>query len=74
MYIEYQEKIVSEDDTIQKLAVILGKLETKAIIKLVEEMELTKVLEKYLSKKEQDIYHRSKYKLKQLLVKEVKKE
>ena len=49
-------------------------LETKAIIKLVDEIELPKILEKYLSKKEQDIYHRSKYKLKQLLVKEVKKE
>ncbi len=67
MYIEYQEKIVSEDENIQKLANILSKLEIKAINKLVDDMELPKVLEKYLSAKERNIYYKSKFKLKELL-------
>jgi len=66
MFVEYSEKVISKDETIQKLAVILGKLETKAIMLLVEEMELTKILEKYLTPKEQDKYYNSKYKLQQL--------
>jgi len=74
MYIEYKEKTVSEDENIQKLANILSKLEIKAINLLVDEIELPKVLEKYLSAKEQYIYWKSKYKLKQLLITEVKKE
>ena len=73
MYIEYQEKIVSEDENIQKLANILSKLEIKAINKLVDDMELPKVLEKYLSAKERNIYYKSKFKLKELLNKWKKK-
>ena len=66
--INYNGKIIaSEDDNIQHLAMTIGKLETKAIGKLVDEMGLPKILDKYLSVKERDIYHRSKFKLKQLV-------
>jgi len=53
---------------IRILVVRIGKLETKAIMALVEEMELPKVIEKYLTKKEQDVYYKSKYKLKKLFI------
>ena len=71
MYIEYKENIKTLDDSVQMLAIVIGKLETKAIGKLVEDIELPKILERYLSAKEQNIYYRSKYKIKQLLIKEV---
>lgn len=60
-------KTIPVDESIQKLAIILGKLENKAIIMLIDEVGLTVILEKFLSKKELDKYYKSKYKLKVLL-------
>jgi len=71
MTIKYKKNITTKD-IIQILAIRIGKLEIKAINKLVEEMELYKVLEKFLTAKEQDIYYKSKFRLKQLLNEEVR--
>ncbi|KKN59631.1 hypothetical protein LCGC14_0540280 [marine sediment metagenome] len=80
MFIAYNEIIVSSEDTIQKLANILSKLEIKSINKLVNEIELSKVLEMHLSNRELNFvlemhlsnrelnfYYITKYKLKRLL-------
>lgn len=71
MTIKYKKNITTKD-IIQILAIRIGKLEIKAINKLVEEMELYKVLEKFLTAKEQDIYYKSKFRLKQLLNEKVR--
>ena len=60
-------KTITIEETIQKLAIILGKLENKAIIQLIDEIGITVILEKYLSKRELDKYYRSKFNLKLLL-------
>lgn len=60
-------KTVTVEESIQKMAVILGKLENKAIIMLIDEVGLTVILEKFLSKRQLDRYYRSKYNLKVLL-------
>ena len=68
MIVRYKRRIIkSKEDTIQKLSIKIGKLENKAIGELIDDTGLSKVLEKYLTKKELNIYYRSKYKLKQLL-------
>lgn len=71
MTIKYKKNITTKD-IIQILAIRIGKLEIKAINKLVEEMELYKVLERFLTAKEQDIYYKSKFRLKQLLNEKVR--
>lgn len=71
MTIKYKKNITSKD-IIQILAIRIGKLEIKAINKLVEEMELYKVLERFLTAKEQDVYYKSKFRLKQLLNEKVR--
>ncbi len=60
-------KSVTIEKRIQKLAIILGKLENKAIIMQIEETGITAILEKFLSKRELNRYYRSKYNLKVLL-------
>ena len=60
-------KTINVEQNIQKMAVIIGKLENKAIIQMIEEVSLTAILEKFLSKRELNKYYRSKYKLKTLL-------
>ena len=60
-------KQISSDNTIQKLAVVIGKLETKAISKLVEKQGLDSILTKFLSSRNIDTYYKSKFKLKELL-------
>ena len=60
-------KAITIEENIQKMAIILGKLENKAIIQLIDEVGLTMILEKFLSKCELNKYYRSKYKLKELL-------
>ena len=67
IFVETLKRIKTTDETINQLAVILGKLENKAIIQLIDEVGLTKTLETYLSKRELNRYYRSKYKLKVLL-------
>lgn len=71
MTIKYKKNITTKD-IIQILAIRIGKLEVKAINKLVEEMELYKVLERFLTAKEQDVYYKSKFRLKQLLNEKVR--
>ena len=67
MTVEYIKYIISNDNDIQKYAVIIGKLENKAIVKLIDRNGITKILETFLSKKELDRYYRTKLKLKELL-------
>lgn len=67
MFVKYLKSIISTDEEIQKLAVTLGKLETKAIGRLIDDMEVYAILEKFLSTKEQDIYYKSQYKLIKML-------
>ena len=71
MIISYEEK--PRDETVI-IANRIGHLEIKAINKLVEDIELPKVIERYLSPKEQNIYYTSKYKLRELLLGECKNE
>lgn len=67
LFIEYAKNIITPENSIQKLAIVLGKLETKAISKLVEEIELSNVLERFLTTKDRDIYYKSKFRLRKLL-------
>lgn len=67
MLVKTFKRIKTTDETINQLAIILGKLENKAIIQLIEDTGLHVILEKYLSKRELDKYYKSKYKLKVLL-------
>lgn len=60
-------KQISNDNTIQKLAIVIGKLEIKAISKLVEKQGLDSILTSFLSSRNIDTYYKSKFKLKQLL-------
>lgn len=67
MLVKTFKKLKTTDETIQQLSIIMGRLENKAIIQLIEEVGLTKTLETYLSVRELDKYYKSKYKLKVLL-------
>ncbi len=49
MNIEHEKNTKLLENTIQTLAIIIGKLETKAIGMLVEDIELPKILDQYLS-------------------------
>ncbi len=67
MFISYNEIIIRSEDIIQKLANILSKLEIKAINRHIKDVELYKIIELYLSKREQNIYYKSKFELRKLL-------
>ena len=67
MFVKYLRSEISIDKEIQQLAERLAKLEMKAITRLIEDMEVYIIMEKFLTIKEQDIYYKSQYKLMKML-------
>ena len=65
--IPYTEQIKKWEETIDVLGTKIGRLENKAIRKLIEDLELGTIMSRYLSYKDQDIYYRSREKLSSML-------
>ena len=65
--LEYIKPVRSNDEKVQKLAITIGKIENKAIIRFIEKQGLTNILEENMSKIQLNKYYRTKYKLKVLL-------
>lgn len=71
--LRYMEEVKNDTDIIDSLAKKIGHLETKAINKLLEDLDLGIVMSRYLSFKDMDIYYRSRQKLMEQLQKIVEK-
>ncbi|GAH60893.1 unnamed protein product [marine sediment metagenome] len=67
--VDYDEESILPSAKIDKLATKKAKLETKAIMRLVEDIELPKILENYLSGKDINRYYKLDYEIKKLFKK-----
>lgn len=68
MLVEYIKPIISNDVNIQKTAIVIGRLENKAIGKLINDVGIVDILDKYLSTREINRYYKSKFKLRNLFI------